>query len=786
VSVRAPAALIGEPAGLTAEEAARRALAGQSNTVGRRGGRSAGDILRANLLTPFNALLSALLVAVLAIGSPQDALFALVIVANTTIGVVQELRAKRTLDRLSILVSPRATVVRDGTARTIPAGEIVLGDLLDVQPGDQIHVDGEVTGGAGLEVSEALLTGEAEPVAKRAGDQVLSGSFVAAGRGRYEARRVGEACCACRLTAEARRFQLVRSDLVAGINRILRLITWAMPPLAILLITSQLRAHPQFVDAVRASVAGIVTLVPEGLFLLTSVSMAVAVVRLGRRRILAQQLAAVEMLARVDVVCLDKTGTLTDGAVTFDSTEPLGDDPDVELALSALAMTDASPDASIQALAAALPASKGWRTEAAVPFSSERRWSAATFAGRGTWVLGAPDMLLAGLHDANAARIRVDRLVGEGHRVLLLARADRATTEAGRLAGVEPAALAVLSERVRPDAAPTLSYLAGQNVAVKVISGDHPSTAAAIARSLGLEAGDGLDVTGLDDARLEAVAEATTVFGRVRPEQKRTIVRALQRRGHKVAMCGDGVNDVLALKAADVAVAMGAGSEAARGVAHLVLLDGSFAHVPLCVAEGRRVIGNIERLADLFVTKTAYAMLLILAVSAAGLPFPFFPRHLTLVGAFTIGIPSVFLALASNRSRVAGGFVRRVLRFSVPAGIVAGVATFVAYTVALWFPSVNDAQARTAATLVLAGVGLLVLADVASPLTWVRRALVAVMAAGVALAVAIPAVRDFLALEVPPPIVLVTGAGVVLLAALALRLARPATTADRKESVSSP
>jgi magnesium-transporting ATPase (P-type) len=775
------APLIPAPAagGLADGEAARLALLGESNAAPRRGSRSTGDILRANLLTPFNAVLGALLVAVLVIGSPQDALFGLVIVANTGIGVIQELRAKRTLDRLSILVQARATVIRDGRPRSIAADEIVLGDLIEARAGDQVHVDGDVVDAAGLEVSEALLTGEAAPLAKRAGDHVLSGSFVVAGRGWYRATRVGEASYASRLAAEARRFQLVRSKLVAGINRILGLITWAMPPLAILLITSQLRAHPQLVDAVRASVAGIVTLVPEGLFLLTSVSMAVAVVRLGRRRILAQQLAAVEMLARVDVVCMDKTGTLTDGAVTFDSMRTLAGDPDAEAALAALARADASPDASIQAVAVALPVPEEWRMEAAVPFSSERRWSGATFTGRGTWVLGAPDALLAGLDGAETARARVARLVGEGHRVLLLARAGRATTDTARLAGVEPAALAVLSERVRPDASATLAYLAGQGLAVKVISGDHPETAAAIARSLGLTAGGRLDVSGRDDAQLDAAADGTTVFGRVRPEQKRTIVQALQRRGHTVAMVGDGVNDVLALKAADVAVAMGAGSAAARAVAHLVLLDGSFAHVPLCVAEGRRVIGNIERLADLFITKTAYAMLLILAVSPAGLPFPFFPRHLTLVGAFTIGIPSVFLALAPNQSRVTGGFVHRVLRYSVPAGIVAGLATFVAYILALREPGVSDMQARTVATMVLAGVGFVVLADLSRPLTWARRALVLLMAAGVALAVAIPAARDFLALEVPPPIVLATGAIVVLLAALALWLVRPGTGVRR-------
>jgi magnesium-transporting ATPase (P-type) len=765
------AALVG--GGLAEAEAEARARAGQANVTAERASRTVADILRANLFTRFNAVLGVLFVAVLVVGPPQDALFGLVLVVNTAIGVLQELRAKRTLDRLSILTESCAAVLRSGRVRSIPASQVVVGDLLQVGAGDQVIVDGRVAEADGLEVNEALLTGESAPVSKPAGSDLLSGSYVSAGGGWYSADRVGEACYARTLAREGRRFQLVRSELVAGINRILGLITWALVPLAILQIAVQLRVHPALPDAIRASAAGIVTLVPEGLFLLTSVSLAVAVVRLGRRRVLAQQLAAVEMLARVDVVCLDKTGTLTDGTVALERVVPLEAAGEATQALAALARLDPRPDETLRAVARALPP-PGWSAVGVVPFSSERRWSAASFADHGTWALGAPEVLLGGQPDRGRVREQAGALMREGSRVLLLVRAQRASADESLPPGVTPAALIALRERLRPDAAPTLAYLARQRVAVKVLSGDHPATVAAAGRSLGLGGGGAVDGTALRPdagAALDQVVDGASVFGRVGPQQKQAVVRRLRALGHTVAMVGDGVNDVLAMKAADIAIAMGRGSAAARAAAPLVLLDSSFAQVPQVVGEGRRVIGNIERLADLFVTKTVYAMLLIVAVSAAVLPFPFFPRHLTLVGAFTIGIPSVFLALAPNRSRVRPGFLRRVARFTVPAGVAAGAASFAAYFIALQDPAVSVPEARTSAVLVLSLAALWILLRVARPLTAPRLALVTAMAGGLALAFLLPTARAVFALELPPPIVWMAGLGVATVAVVALEAA---------------
>lgn len=756
--------------GLEEAEAVARARAGQANVSAARRSRTLGDILRANLFTRFNAVLGVVLVAVLIVGPPQDAVFGLVLVANTAIGVLQELRAKRTLDRLSILTQARATVLRSSRVRSVPASEVVVGDLLQVGAGDQVIVDGRVMDAESLEVNEALLTGESAPVPKPVGSELLSGSYASAGRAWYRAERVGEACYARGLVREGRRFQLVHSELVAGINRILGLITWALVPLAVLQIAVQLRVHPALPDAVRASAAGIVTLIPEGLFLLTSVSLAVAVVRLGRRRVLAQQLAAVEMLARVDVVCLDKTGTLTDGTVALERLVALEAADKAPQALGALVRLDPRPDETLRAVADALP-SPGWPAALVVPFSSERRWAAAGFAGHGTWALGAPEALLAHAPGQDRVRAEAEELMRGGLRVLLLARAERASAEDRVPAGVAPAALVVLRERLRPEAAQTLAYLAHQGVAVKVLSGDHPATVAAAASSLGLGEGEAVDGTALERDRiadLGSLVEGASVFGRVGPQQKQALVRRLRALGHTVAMVGDGVNDVLAMKAADIAIAMGRGSDAARAAAPLVLLDSSFAQVPTVVMEGRRVIGNIERLADLFVSKTVYAILLILAVSAAALPFPFFPRHLTLVGAFTIGIPSVFLALAPNRSRIRPGFVRRVARFTVPAGLAAGAASFAAYAIALQDPAVSRPQARTAAVFVLSLVALWILLRVARPLTAARLALVAAMAGGLALGFLLPSARSILALELPPFIVWMAALGVATVAVAAL------------------
>jgi cation-transporting P-type ATPase E len=748
--------------GLTLEQVAERRARGLVNDVAVVPSRTVGQIVRANVLTRFNALLGSLLVVILIVGPIQDALFGLVLISNASIGIYQELSAKRTLDSLAVLTAPRARVVREGQASEVPVDQVVLDDVLALQPGDQIVVDGEVLEASGLEVDESLLTGESEPVLKTPGDEVLSGSFVAAGDGRFRATRVGSEAYAAQLAEQGRRFGLTRSELRTGIDKILRIVTWLLIPTATLLVISQLRSNASVRDAIRGSVAGTVAMVPEGLVLLTSVAFAVGVIRLARRQVLVQELPAVEVLARVDVLCIDKTGTLTEGRLVVDRVEVLGEDGVHREALAALAASDPHPNATLLAIGESFnERPQGWSVGRTVPFSSARKWSGADFGAKGSWVLGAPDVLLGKAEGDYLDRAREH--AEAGRRVVLLARTDAKLDGEQRPEPLVPAAFVVLTDRVRETASKTLAYFDRQDVAVKVISGDHADTVAAVARRVGLEGADEpFDAQRLPTERdsLAEVLDTHSIFGRVTPQQKRSMVEALRSRGHVVAMTGDGVNDVLALKDADIGLAMGSGSSATRAVAQLVLLDSTFDPLPSVVAEGRRVLGNIERTSNLYVTKTVYAMLIALGVGVVGLEFPFLARQLTLIGALTIGIPSFFLALAPNDERARPGFLERVLRFTIPAGTLAATATFLGYVLAKQEPGVSLAEARTAATMVLLFIGFLVLTVIASPLTMWRLALVWAMPALFALVMAVPAAREFFALYPPPLIVWLAGFGI--------------------------
>jgi cation-transporting P-type ATPase E len=718
--------------------------------------RSVWAILRANVLTRFNAIIGTLLVVVLVFGPPQDGLFGLVILVNSAVGIVQELRAKRSLDALALLAEAPVRVRRGGAEVAVPPTDVVPGDVVVIGSGEKAPVDGELVSLQGLEVDESLLTGEADPVRKNPGDRILSGSFAVAGTGTFRATAVGADAYANRLVAEARRFDLTRSELMAGINRILRVLTWVIVPVGALLVVSQLRSTASLAEAMVGSVAGVVPMIPEGLVLLTSVAFALGAIRLGRRRCLVQQLPAVEVLARVDVLCLDKTGTLT--APELELADIRAADPaGVRPVLAALAAADPQPNPTVRALAGTGAA---WPATATVPFSSARKFSAATFDGRGSWVLGAPDVILA---PGEPRRAEAETLAADGLRVLALGRLpDRSVDPDRPLGTVRPAALVVLRQRLRPEAAATLRYLAGEGVAVKVVSGDNAASVGAVAARLGLPGADApLDARDLPDdpAALAAVLDRHTVLGRVTPHQKRAIVAALRAQGHTVAMTGDGVNDALALKDADLGIAMGSGSPASRAVAKVVLLDDSFAALPAVLAEGRRVLGNIERVANLFLIKTMYALLLAVLVGLVHVPFPFLPRHVTLVGSLTIGIPGFFLALAPNAERARPGFVPRVLRFAVPVGLICGLAAFVAYGLT---------RDGTAATLTLFLTALWALALIARPPTWWRRALVLAMAATFALVAAAPATAGFFALRVTESAAVAVGAAAVAGAAMTL------------------
>ncbi len=760
-------------AGLTAAEVAQRVAAGAVNATAARTSRTLAEILRSNVFTFFNGLLAALWLVAMLAGRWQNALFGGVVVANAAIGIVQEYRAKRTLDRLAVLSAPRARPVRDGREEDVAVEEVVLDDLLVVRAGDQVPVDGVLRGGTGLSVDESLLTGEADAVAKSTGDALLSGSVVLAGAGRMQATAVGEQAYAARLAADARVFTRARSELQVGTNLILRWIAVGLVVVGPLVLWSQFRTedNADWRDAVTGTVGALVGMVPEGLVLLTTLAFLVATVGLARRQVLVQELPAVEGLARVDVVCLDKTGTLTHGDVAFDSLELLGPGTGAAPALALLAAADGG-NATARALAAAFAAPDGEHVTAAVPFSSGRKWSAVRTVSGTSWVLGAPEMVLPSPATSaqGDARTRADARAAEGRRVLLLARSARPWTgdaaDPGLPELLDPVALVVLAERIRDDAAEVLRYFTEQGVALKVISGDNPRTVGAVAAAVGVPgvagAGDAVDARTLPDdpAQLGAALEEASVFGRVTPHQKRAMVQALQARGHVVAMTGDGVNDALALKDADIGVAMGNGAPATRAVAQLVLLDGRFAHLPHAVAEGRRVIANIERAANLFLVKNVYSLVLALVTVATLVAYPLEPVQLTLISTLTIGIPGFFLALAPNSRRYVPGFVRRVLRFSVPVGVVTGAAAYGGYAATRWLePEGGVAGARTTATLVVLVVALWTLAVLARPFTPGKVALLAAMAGAAALALAVPVVREDVLLLAVTQTVLLLAAG---------------------------
>lgn len=738
-----------DQSGLSDDEVAERVAAGKTNRASDPPGRSFAQILRANALTPVNAIMLTLFVLVIISGYWRDGLFVGVVLSNTVVGVTQEVKARRELTRLQVLTEPRATVVRNGEQVAIDATDVVLDDLFVLSPGGQVPVDGTVTAATGLQLDESMLTGESEPVSKAPGDDVMSGSFVITGSGRALATAVGDDSYASALAIEAKTFNAAESQLRRSIDRILKWLTIIIPIASALLLVSLLGAQDRWQDALQGTVAAAVAMVPDGLVLLTSLAFVAGVLELTRRNALAKQLSTVEVLARVDVLCLDKTGTITTGRIAFSDLHPLGSHTidDATHALAALASADDAPNATMLAISAHTGSDSSWTTVAVEPFSSTRKWSAVSFEDRGWFYLGAPDILLAG--EAGSLEL-INRLSAAGQRLVALAASghgpagDRAPDDLSAVAIVE------LRDEIRPDADDILAYFAEQDVTIKIISGDSPDTVAAIAARAGLHArGRPIDARDLldDSAALSASLEQNDVFGRVAPRQKQDMVHALQHRGHIVAMTGDGVNDVLALKDADLGIAMGSGSEASRSVADLVLTDDSFATLPVVVTEGRKVINNVERVANLFVTKAVYAVLLTFLIGVIDSPFPFLPRQLTLIGTFSIGVPGFFLALSPEIARVRDGFLNRVLRFSVPAGIIAGTATFIAYETSYRRGGLMIHEARTLATITLLAIGLVILVVASRPLKPWKLLLAAAMGASYALITAIPWTRSFFELE---------------------------------------
>ncbi|MCB0918923.1 MAG: HAD-IC family P-type ATPase [Actinobacteria bacterium] len=736
--------------GLTDAEVAERVAAGLTNSYEDPNSRSLADIIRSNTLTPFNALLGSLWIVMIIVAPLPDTMFGWVIVANTGIGIIQEYRASRALSKLKVIGEAKPRVMRNGQVVDVSTRDLVRDDVIELSAGDQVVVDGVVLSAVGLEMDESLLTGEADAVHKTPDEELMSGSFVAAGSGSMVATKVGAESFAAGITAEAKEYTLADSELRDSVMKFIRYVTILLIPIGALLTWSQLTADQSWRDAIRSSIAGVITMIPEGLVLLTSIAMAVAVIRLARRQALVQEMPAVEGLARTDIVCVDKTGTLTDPGMSLRAVVPVlaGTEESARAALGALATADPRPNPTMDAIRDDCP-DPGWTLVGEVPFSSARKWSSASYADGSHWIIGAPEVLRPDWQEYSWGD-RVAAEAAQGARVLLLTSAQVAPDASQPLPAMTDVAVVVIDQQLRSDAKETVRFFRDQDVKVVVISGDNPASVGAIAARAGIPGAESpVDARELgDESTMAAVLESASVFGRVTPAQKRMMVDVYQANGHTVTMTGDGVNDVLALKRADLGIAMGSGAPATRAVAQVVLLDNRWATLPQIVFEGRRVLGNIERVSDVFLTKSVYATVVALATGVFGVAFPFLPRHLTLIGALAIGIPGFFLALMPNTERFRPGFFKRVMSFAVPAGFVAAASAFTTYLVATHFT--DEDSARTDATIALFVVSLAVLAQSARPLNPLRLLVVATMGGCFFLVLVIPPLSEFFAMTVHP------------------------------------
>lgn len=719
-------------AGLTQREVRDRVAAGQVNTAAASVSKTKKQIFRTHLLTYFNFLNLVLGAMVLTTGSLRDLTFLITIVANSVIGIIQELRVKSLVDKLSVITASKARVIREGGEKQLPLSELVLDDLMRLESGDQIGADCVLLDGQGVEVNESMITGESVPVKKKAGDTMLSGSFLVAGSCLARVIHVGEDNYATILASQAKNKKRASSEMQLAINRIIKTVGFIIIPVGIMLYLSQ-RSIEGITrnELILNTVSGVIGMIPEGLVLLTSVSFIVGVGKLAMKQALVQEMEAIEALARVNVLCLDKTGTITTGELEVERVIPCGDMPEDQIKSVMQELTYAFGDINPtqQALRNHYPEHEGWPVEDIIPFSSARKFRAAAFAGgKGAYALGAPEFIMS---EGSEVLEKCNTHAAEGYRVLLLASADKVDTEMGVVIRPKPQAMVLISDCVRPEAPSTFAYFKSQNVAIKVISGDNPATVSQIAVKAGLEGGERyVDAQTLpeDPEQLRKVVGRYTVFGRVTPEQKQRLIKAYQAGGKIVGMVGDGVNDVLALKDADCGIAMAAGSDAARQVAHIVLLDSDFIHLREIVREGRSVIANIERVSALYLTKTIYSVLLCVIFILLGRSYPFTPIQLMLVSVLCIGIPSFFLALEPNEGVSSHGFLMHVLRISLPGALTMVVSMLIVQ----WASGLLgfDQMMTSTYNVLLSGfISMMVLIMVSSPMNRLRSILCNVMIA---------------------------------------------------------
>ncbi|MBO0413774.1 HAD-IC family P-type ATPase [Enterococcus hulanensis] len=711
--------------GLTASEVQRKIEDGQINQVEENLLKSDKEIIKENTINIFNILNFVLALLVLLVGSPKNTLFFGVVVINTLIGIIQELRAKHTIDKLSVLAKTKAIVLRDGRLKQIDQEDIVLGDILYLRNGDQIPVDGNLLAGAGVEVDESLLTGEADRVQKAQRDKLFSGSFVTAGECFYQGTAVGKDNFAEQLTSEAKTKKTGNSELTKVLSRMIAVLTIVIIPVGLGLFYSQYQASDSIKQAVLGTVAALVSMIPEGLMLLTSVAFAVGAANLARKKVLVQALPSIETLARVDVICLDKTGTITDGTLKFEQAllEDISDNR-LRTIMGALLHQLKDQNATAKALREAFPAVEDWQVEKVVPFSSARKWSGVTFKDQGSFAFGAPEFIFKEM--SSEMQNKIQPYLEDGQRVLVLVEYPDILEEE---LIYEPRLLAtlIISDNLRENARTTFGYFAKQDVQLKVISGDHPLTVSKIAQKAGIKNAETfIDMSSLDEPiDYNALVNHTTVFGRVTPKQKESLIHALKA-DHTVCMTGDGVNDVLALREADIGVAMANGSSAARAASDVILLDSDFARMQNVLNEGRRVINNIERVASMYLVKTIYSLILAVIFMIIASPYPFEPVQLTPINALTVGIPSFFLALKPSYERIKGDFLNNILRVSLPGALTVVSAVMIIQLANVLFDL--DYQATSTMSVFLTGcVGLLVLYKVSFPLDKKKIALIATL-----------------------------------------------------------
>lgn len=727
--------------GLSAQQVEAARQAGQINVDTSVKSRSYGQIARENICTLFNAVNFILAVLVFLTGSYKNMLFMLVIVINTIIGIVQEIRSKITTDKLAILTESVITAMRDGKEVEVPAHELVLGDVIKLGRGDQVPADALVVEGE-CQVNESLLTGESKMIRKTVNDELMSGSFINAGSVWARVEHVGADNYAAKITNEAKQRKAINSEIMTSLNAIIKFVSIGMFPIGILLFCITYFSHGVAWDsAILSTVSALVGMIPEGLILLTSTVLAVAVIRLAKHQVLVQQLYCIETLARVDVLCLDKTGTITTGAMKVVSVEPITTSADVASVTQAgeifasLAASDEDPNETAQALQhyfANTPKQKATRV---IPFSSERKYSGATLADGNSYVMGATQFVLASAPEALAqVQLQLDELAKRS-RVLVLARVpgfDENGAIIKATSQITPLAFICIEDEIRPTAAQTIRYFIDQGVTLKVISGDDPATVSGIAERVGIPHAQAyVDAATLtSDEAIDQAMDTYAVFGRVRPEQKKAFVLALQKRGHTVAMTGDGVNDVLALKASDCSVAMASGSDAARNVAQLVLVDNDFASMPRVVAEGRRAINNLQRSASLFLVKTLLSITLAVIFILLPWQYPFVPIQMTLISAFTIGLPSFVLALQPNHDIVRGKFLTNCVVHSIPGALCAVVSVLLTCAVGYNIFHMNYGEVSTVCVLLLACIGVLLVIRLSLPFNALRVALLVVILVG--------------------------------------------------------